>query len=242
MFKRPWSLWKPLWRNKDNSRIFIYSMMLAIVAMAIPYSIINHIMGEIDRSVFDPISPVDSWVPFVAWTSMIYVTLYLYYPVTCHYGIKNNERIREMFAFNQVMFSITWLVYVLFIIFPTEIHIRDEIPLDVRSGEGFWGFWIGDFMHEVDKPYNAWPSLHIVQSLMMVLLLRHWKVFDKTGEFIVWLSWSLLCISVMTTKQHFFFDVVTGVVVAVFSWYYLCIPLMKKSKSQEWKDYFPEDQ
>ena len=241
MFKRPWGLWKPHWRNRENSRIFTYTMLVAILTMAIPYSIINRIMGNLDRSVIDPITPIDSWIPFFAWSSVIYLTLYLYYPISCYYGIKNDHRIREMFAFNQVMITITWIVYLIFILFPTEIYIREDIPIDIRRGEGFWGFWIGDLMHQIDKPYNAWPSLHIVQSLMMLMLVRHWKVLSARAEILAWISWIMLCASVMTTKQHFFFDLVTGIIVALLSWYYLCIPLMNNANSNEWIEKFPDE-
>ena len=33
-------------------------------------------------------------------------------------------------------------------------------------------------MHKTDLPYNAWPSLHVTQSLMIVLLLRYWKIVE----------------------------------------------------------------
>ena len=58
--------------------------------MAIPYSIINHIMGSFGRSVFDPITPIDSMVPFIGWTFMIYVSLYLYYPAAAWFGREND--------------------------------------------------------------------------------------------------------------------------------------------------------
>ena len=58
-------------------------------------------MGSLGRSVFDPMTPIDSMVPFIGWTFMIYVSLYLYYPAAAWFGRENDERIREMFAFYQ---------------------------------------------------------------------------------------------------------------------------------------------
>ena len=43
----------------------------------------------------------------------------------------------------------TWAVFLIFIIFPTEIYIRDDIPQSVLSGEGFWGFWYSDLLHKL---------------------------------------------------------------------------------------------
>jgi len=202
--------------------------------MALPYSVINQIMGYFDRSVLDPITPIDNMVPFIGWSFVVYLSLYLYYPAAAWFGRDNENRIREMFAFYQSLFVMTWFVYLIFILFPTEIYIREQIPESVRSGEGFWGFWYGDLMHKTDMPYNAWPSLHVTQSLMIVMLLRYWNIVYGWRESLTWIAWIGLCISVMTTKQHFFFDMLSGIITGIICWYWMCIPAMKASSSDEW--------
>lgn len=239
MFKRPWPIWAPHWEARRSMKIFWYTIIALIVAMAIPYTIINQIMGYFDRSVLDPILPIDSMVPFIGWTFIIYLTLYLYYPAAAWFGRVNDHRIREMFAFHQALFIITWVVNLVFIIFPTEVYIRNQIPADIRAGEGFWGFWFGDLMHNTDMPYNAWPSLHVVQSLMIVLLLRRWGIIYRWKEALAWVAWIGLCVSVMTTKQHFFWDLITGIATGLVCWYWMCIPAMEATSNQEWLEAFP---
>ena len=241
MFKRPWGIWNLHWEARKSMKIFWYTIIALIVAMALPYTIINQIMGYFDRSVMDPIMPIDSMVPFVGWTFIIYLTLYFYYPAAAWFGRENDPKIREMFAFYQALFVMTWIVNIIFIIFPTEVYIRDQIPADVRAGEGFWGFWFGDLMHNTDMPYNAWPSLHVVQSLLIVLLLRRWGTISGWKEVFAWIAWIGLCISVMTTKQHFFWDLITGIATGLACWYWMCIPAMKASHNEEWKEAFPGD-
>ena len=242
MYKRPWSIWNSHWRVRDNaSRIFWYTILALIIAMALPYSVINRIMGTIDYSVMDPIMSIDNAVPYIGWTFVIYLSLYLYYPAAAWFGRTSDSRIREMFAFHQAMFVMTWIVNLIFIVFPTEIYIRDQIPESVRNGEGFWGFWFGDVMHVTDMPYNAWPSLHVVQSLMIVLLLRRWKSIYGFREILTWIAWIGLCISVMTTKQHFFWDLITGIITGLTCWYYMCIPAIEASNNDEWKIAFPSN-
>ena len=94
-----------------------------------------------------------------------------------------------MFAFYQALFAMTWFVFAIFILLPTEVYIREDIPESVRNGEGFWGFWYGDLMHKTDMPFNAWPSLHVAQSLMIVMLLRYWKVVKGNSEVLLWIAW-----------------------------------------------------
>ena len=242
MFKRPWNFWQPHWHNKDNIRIFWYTILSTLAAMALPYAIINHIMGSIDRSVMDPIMPVDSMVPYIGWSFVIYLSLYVYYPAAAWFGRTSDTRIREMFAFYQALFLMTWIVFLIFILFPTEVYIRDQIPAEVRAGEGFWGFWFGDVMHNTDKPYNAWPSLHVVQSLLIVLLLRRWGTISGWKEVFVWIAWISLCVSVMTTKQHFFWDLLTGIIAGLVCWYWMCIPAMEASSNKEWQETFPSEE
>ena len=210
--------------------------------MALPYSVINQIIGSFDRSVMDPIMAIDSAVPYIGWTFIVYLSLYLYYPAAAWFGRTDDARIREMFAFYQALFLMTWFVFLIFIIFPTEVYIRDQIPADVRAGEGFWGFWFGDVMHNTDQPYNAWPSLHVVQSLTIVLLLRRWQIITGWKEAFVWVAWVGLCISVMTTKQHFFWDLITGIATGLVCWYWMCIPAMEASSNEEWKEAFPSEE
>lgn len=242
MYKSPWSIWKFHWRNRNNNRITIATIAAFLLAMALPYSLINHIMGNIDRSVLDPAIGLDSWTPYICWTFIIYVSFYLYYPAVAWYGRGDDSRVRELLGFCQALFIMTWVVNLIFIIFPTEVYIREQIPQSVRSGEGFWGFWFGEIMHNVDYPYNAWPSLHVVQSLIIVLLLRHWKVVSGLKELFLWIAWLALCVSIMTTKQHFFFDLVTGIITGLFCWYCMCIPAMKASSNAEWCKAYPSDQ
>ena len=239
MLMKPWGLWKPLWKVRESRKLFWYIIAILILTMALPYSIINQIMGHIGHSAFDPSTSLDEKIPFIGWSFFVYLSLYLYYPAAAYFGRESNERIREMFAFHQALFIMTWVVFLIFIIIPTEIHIRDNIPLDVRNGEGFWGFFYGDLMHKTDKPFNAWPSLHVAQSLLIVLLLRKWGVINKGSEVIVWICWAGLCLSVLTTKQHFIFDLVTGLIVAILTWRYMCVPAIKSTYDSTWLEKFP---
>ena len=68
-----------------------------------------------------------------------------------------------------------------------------------------------------------------------------WKIVSGVTEVLIWIAWIGLCISVMTTKQHFFFDLVTGIVTGLACWYWMCIPAMKASSNSEWQEAFPSE-
>lgn len=238
MLAKPWKLWQPHWRHKNEKTLFFRMIFTLVIAVAIPYAVINRIMGIIDYSAFDPMIQLDEWTPFISWSFWIYMTLYLYYPAAAWFGRKDDQRIREMFAFHQGLFITTWIIFLIFIVLPVDIHIRNQIPQSVLDGQGIYGLFFATLMHNLDSPYNAWPSLHVVQSLLIVLILRHWKVITGSKEVFVWLCWIALCISIMTTKQHFFWDLSTGIITGIISWKFLCKPLVVSASNQEWLETF----
>ena len=218
--------------------MFFRMIFTLVIAVAVPYGIINRLMGTIEISTFDPMIQFDESIPFIAWSFWIYLTLYLYYPAAAWCGRKDDQRIREMFAFHQGLFITTWVIFLIFIVFPVDIHIRTHIPQSVLDGQGIHGFFFATIMHNIDTPYNAWPSLHVVQSLLIVLILRHWNVITGSREVLVWICWFALCISILTTKQHFVWDLSTGIITALISWKYLCKPLVDAASNQDWLDKF----
>ena len=109
------------------------------------------------------------------------------------------------------------MVFTVFLLLPVEIKLRSQVP-DVG---GFMGFILG-LLHGVDAPYNAWPSLHAVLGLLVVLFVRlvqrEQGVWSPAKAVIVWTAWSMLIASTMLVKQHYAFDIVTGIVVALVLW------------------------
>ena len=81
------------------------------------------------------------------------------------------------------------------------------------------------FIHFSDNPWNAWPSLHIVHSYLLARMITLW-VSREHGENplakaflgVLWIEYILLCISILTTKQHYLFDLATGLIVATIAW------------------------
>ena len=89
---------RSLWNHTGGVKIIIlvhYSNL--DLAMALPYSVINHIMGYFDRPVMDP-TAIDTMVPFIGWS---FVTIFVPSPAAAWFGRENDARIREMFAFHQ---------------------------------------------------------------------------------------------------------------------------------------------
>ncbi|MDF4667647.1 phosphatase PAP2 family protein, partial [Vibrio parahaemolyticus] len=94
--------------------------------------------------------------------------------------------------------------------------------------EGISG-WLFTQLEGFDLPYNQAPSLHII--LLWILWLRFRAHTPKSWQWFLNL-WSLLiAVSVLTTWQHHFIDIITGFGVGVFICYLLPI-------NSRWKWHF----
>mgnify|MGYP001161445031 FL=1 len=222
---RPWKIWRSHWRNQKSMsglRLPIALIMSILIFGGLGYLATNRFADWRDWQAFDPTTGLDTWIPVIPWMIVPYSTLYFYYPMAALLGMKNTKTQRENVIFHQIVILLALLVYVVFILLPVEVDLRARV---FEAELGIWQSWY-DSLYGVDTPWNAWPSLHIVQSLLAVLVVNRWYE-DSENQWLIrclWFAWLMLTISVMTTKQHFVWDVVTGIIVAVLTWKYWMKP------------------
>ncbi|MGB1954215.1 MAG: phosphatase PAP2 family protein [Candidatus Poseidoniaceae archaeon] len=216
-----------------------YALVGAMILFAaIPYAIINHLTSLRDWAAFDPSTQYDLDLFFWAWMIIPYLTLYLYYPAAAWLGSKNEIMWRQNIIFHQMMLISCWIVFLIFILLPVEIDLR-HLVVDTEGTvwEPFFAM-----MHAVDTPWNSWPSLHIVQSMQVVLVLRYWFPADsnraKILHSLLLIAWLLLVASTMIVKQHYIWDVATAIVFAGLGWGYWMKPCLEKLKLEETQDEF----
>jgi membrane-associated phospholipid phosphatase len=95
-------------------------------------------------------------------------------------------------------YSINLLV---FLILPTT-YPRNFDPAD--AGLSKWGF---DLLYGVDSPLNCFPSGHITAPLIVVWALAKDYPWAKWW---LWGAFVLMCPTILTTKQHYFVDLLAG--------------------------------
>ena len=230
---RPWRLWSNHWKNRDKQlgyRLPIALIVAIIIGAGLGYLLTNKFAYWRDWQAFDPTTSIDTWIPVIPWTIVPYSTLYFYYPMAAILGMKSEQTQRENVIFHQILLMLTWMVFAIFILAPVEVDIRRSV---FAADLGIWQPWY-DYLYAVDTPWNAWPSLHIVQSLLAVLVVSRWYNTEnyRWQIRILWFAWLMLTISVMTTKQHFVWDVVTGIIIAVLAWKYWISPCLENCSSQ----------
>lgn len=143
-------------------------------------------------------SLIDDAVPFLSWTIWIYHAQFFFLFV-CVMTLKKDISIsRTLYS----MATASLISFLIFAIYPTVVP-RDHL---IEGGLTKAAF---DFLHMIDSQANSLPSLHV-----SLAWLAAFGVVDEYGKrgLIALTCALLITISTMTTKQHYFIDVLAGLV------------------------------
>ncbi|HYQ25467.1 phosphatase PAP2/dual specificity phosphatase family protein [Stenotrophomonas sp.] len=139
----------------------------------------------------------ETHIPFVPWTIVPYWSIDLFYAISFFLCRQRMELDRHALR----LFSAQLIAVACFLLWPLRFSFaRPEIG-------GVFG-WLFDVLLGFDKPFNQAPSLHIV--LLIVLWVKYAQYLQGAWRWLLH-GWALLIgVSVLTTFQHHFIDVPTG--------------------------------
>jgi membrane-associated phospholipid phosphatase len=152
-----------------------------------------------------PLAWVDENTPFIPVTVWVYFSEYVYFPliyVRCRDIVNANKFLYSYFALWVVSCVIFW-------VFPTT-YPRDLFPLpeslDTVTHAAFTGLRLAD------TPANCAPSLHVSSVYLASFIFLD----EQREKFVPYLLWATaIAAATLTTKQHYFVDIVTGFLMAV---------------------------
>ena len=208
------------WPKRDEwSRLkyggFLLSLFLVLGAL--PYGLINRFSAWRGTSTFEVELPIDWDLPFVPWMVIPYYSFYLYFPWAAWMGASDRHR-QNGLVFHQRLIASAWVAFIIFLLFPVEIELRSQ----AYGAEGLFGLMMSA-LHEADAPYNAWPSIHVLLSILVVLFIRFVETENGTWNapkaVVIWVSCALLVASTALIKQHYVFDGISGIALAFGLWY-----------------------
>lgn len=155
---------------------------------------------------------IDHKIPFVPWTVIFYLSCYLFWLV--NYVIGSRQDRREAFRLLAADFFAKTICLLCFLLFPTT-NTRPFV-----EGANIWEKMMLS-VYAADAADNLFPSIHCLTSWFCYIAIRKnlkihspYKVFSLIYALCV-------CISTLTTKQHVILDMIGGVFLAEFSYYFV---------------------
>ena len=179
----------------------IYYKLILLAGLSIFFFTSYNLTNWYTANLSDVGSLVFSWeslIPLWPWTIVPYWSIDLMYGLAILLASsKQSLKILCLRLFSAQIICITC-----FLIFPLKFSF--ERP----NLDGFLSLWF-DVLMGFDKPFNQAPSLHIT---LLVILWQFYNCYfqSKFNQLLLHVWCFLIALSVLTTWQHHFFDVPTG--------------------------------
>ncbi len=152
---------------------------------------------------------VDRAMPFWPSTVWIYFTEYAFF-VYAYFWMKDLRLVtRYYYAYMTILF----VSVAVFMMFPVAFP-RDAFPV---VGDSISDMAMNFLRTYMDAPANCLPSLHV--SSCFISSLCFWQESRKRAVFLCFWS-ALVAVSTMTTKQHYFVDVWTAIILTAVSYWF----------------------
>jgi membrane-associated phospholipid phosphatase len=175
--------------------IFVLFMSAYCLLYVIPNFFLNSLPKEL------PLLWIDKAVPLIPWTFIIYTSDYFVFALAI-FLLSEKEKFN---SFTRMMFGVLFVCGAFFYGFPTT-YPRPEYPAETH--------WllaaVMQFVAVADTPRNCFPSMHVGLTAVATWSMRHLGVRALAGFSL----WSLaIFASTLTTKQHYFLDILGGLMV-----------------------------
>lgn len=148
-----------------------------------------------------PLLLVDRFVPFTGWTVWIYHTQFFF----LLFGVRALKSAATICRTLYSMAFASLMSFCVFFLYPTTLP-RSTVEAAGPTAQAF------RFLYSIDTDSNCFPSLHVALACLIAFGIKEERSRFRACA-IVWAG--LICLSTMTTKQHYFVDVIAGLCVAI---------------------------
>jgi len=171
---------------------------LVVLFFVIPFLLIDYL--ALGKEAYSLSLFIDERIPFVSWFAVIYVSAYLLVLMP-YFFVKAKVEFRRIALIYLMILGFSYLI---FLVFPVQM-LRPSL-----IGGGFFEMILG-WIYTIDPGYNCFPSLHVSASFLAGMVC--FKYNRKYKWFLAWAG--LIMASTLFVKQHYFLDVVSGLMVGL---------------------------
>jgi membrane-associated phospholipid phosphatase len=175
-------------------------------------SIVYFSVQAVVSDTYSFLNPLDEGIPFIPEFIWLYHTLV---PVIVGTTIFSMHRRRVFFnTIAALTFSMAALTC-FHLIFPSY-YPRQELLTGAGSSVSLW---LVEITRQFDAACNTFPSGHVTFSWIIYFCARMSDNIKRTNKLIyIYLLWTILIsISTLVLKQHYIFDVISGIILAYIS-------------------------
>lgn len=174
---------------------------LSIPLISLTYPILNQYRGNTNSVVtfVDNIIPFNKYfiLPYISW----YVFIAIFSAILC--VLDKEKYFKLLITINIGMIT----CYVIYFFYPTYV------PRPVITGRDFLSNLVLN-LYAADNPYNAFPSIHVLNSALIAFYIFKSENVNKIAKTICIIMSSSIILSTMFIKQHYFADVVSSMIFA----------------------------
>ena len=171
------------------------------------YLIINRVMGYLGGGTTFEIW-LDSYIPLWPIWVVPYVLAILWWGIAILWAYLEMEDSLYL-AFTTGWISACLIGYSIFIFYPSYM-VRPEV-----TGDG-WAASFIRFIYASDQAYNAFPSQHLWDTVIITLFWSRWK---PAWRWPLWAFTFIVALSTLFTGQHWIMDVVGGTLLGVIGYF-----------------------
>ncbi|MFP3597889.1 phosphatase PAP2 family protein [Chryseobacterium sp. SIMBA_029] len=183
-------------KSKDK----LYALLICAVAFTIIYNTAAWYISTLEN-ISSFVFSFEKYIPFVPWTIIPYLssgTLFCLVFLLCYDK-------KQLKLLTQRMLFVTVIAGICFVLFPLRFSLQKP---DIGNAIFGYSFQV---LKTLDSPFNQSPSLHIAYAFIFWTIFRNFN--QKLRLFsMIWLI--ALGISTLTTYQHHFIDIITGIILA----------------------------
>ncbi|MFW7378491.1 MAG: phosphatase PAP2 family protein [Oligoflexus sp.] len=176
-----------------------HAAILGFLIFIIAYTLLGNF--HLVTPTYLPLTFIDRQIPLLPWTILIYISDYVF----IFFVILNLKDARAISLLSYRTIVVSTVSFSVFFLFPT-IYPRSEL-----NSTALWSYLFRS-MHFIDAPTNCLPSLHVSLTLLGAWSLNSFHGWKKHAIYF-WAA--TICISTLTTKQHYVIDVAAGIAVVI---------------------------
>jgi membrane-associated phospholipid phosphatase len=192
---RPWQRAAPEYEARPWKRATLWLAFLGPFFFA-SYGLTNW-LASLRADVGVAVFAWEQHIPYVPWSIVPYWSIDAFYAASLFVCATR----RELDSHAKRLLAAQVIAVFCFLLFPLRYSFtRPETT-------GFFGLML-DALLAFDKPFNQAPALHIV--LLVILWVLYARVLRGAWRWLLHLWFALIGVSVLTTYQHHFIDIPTG--------------------------------